>query len=147
MRRLSSVALLSAVLGMVVVTAVPSGATAAEGDPDDYCSHSPDRPLGWLFSEACRGHDECLAALINPDRDSRLACDDSFLDELLEAPNAFTGRACGESPLCRLIANVYHFVVRFVSLQFASVAPVALDAEGGAGEGPGEPSWARPRRS
>ncbi len=134
MRRLSSVTLLLTLLGVLAVTpAGPRGAaTAAEGDPDDYCTHAPDRPFGWQFSDACRGHDECLDALDrDTDRRARLACDDTFLEALLEAPSAFSERLCAESVVCRLLARIYHSVVRLVTLRFVpdartSEAPTGL---------------------
>ncbi len=117
MRRISSVALLLAILAALAVT--PSSTVqAGEGDPGDYCTQSPDRPLGWLFSDACRGHDECLAALDVPvERAERLACDDSFLELLLDARKADGDAICGRSPLCQVLARVYHYVVRMVTLE------------------------------
>ncbi|MCK9487124.1 MAG: phospholipase [Dehalococcoidia bacterium] len=123
MRRLSSVALLLAVLAVLAVFAVtagaPSGVSAQEGHPDDYCTQSPDRPLGWLFTDACRGHDECLEAL-GPVAEvvERLACDDAFLEALLDAPSALHDGVCSRSPMCQVIARIYHFVVRLVTLEF-----------------------------
>lgn len=117
MRRLSSVALLVAVLGVLAVTPNPSRTSAQEGHPDDYCTQSPDRPLGWLFTDACRGHDECLSPLAGAPVPDRLACDDAFLEDLLEAPSALHEGVCSRSPMCQIIARIYHFVVRLVTLQ------------------------------
>src|SRR3546814_19821221 len=67
--------------------------------PGDFCFYSPDRPFGWDFNGACEGHDGCLLELPNaallPDR---LGCDDSFFEDLLQAPHLEMQRACEESP-------------------------------------------------
>ena len=125
MRRHSSVVLLIAVLGVLAVTLGGSEAASAqtEGAPHDYCTQSPDRPLGWLFGDACRGHDECLDALgALPDRLERLACDDEFLFDLLDAPHEDGERVCGKSPVCQLLARVYHYVVRLVTVRLTAVS-------------------------
>lgn len=118
MRRFFSlvlIAVLLAVLGGTLFGVVGRG-EAAEGDPGDYCSQAPDRPLGWLFGEACRGHDECIDAL-GPDTSvaKRVACDDQFLDDLFDARHVVAGGACKEQLVCRVLAVTYHRVVRFVS--------------------------------
>jgi hypothetical protein len=118
MRRVPSLILaatLLAVLGGTLVAAVGRG-EAAEGDPGDYCSQAPDRPLGWLFGEACRGHDECIDALgadvTVPDR---LDCDDRFLGDLLTADHILADGTCHQQLICRALAVTYHRVVRFVT--------------------------------
>ena len=116
MRRLSILAALVAVLVVSAGThAAP--ARAAEGDPGDFCSYSPDYPFGWNFNGACRGHDECLhelpATALLPDR---LHCDDTFFDALLSSPHLSLQGVCEDSAFCHLLANIYHRVVRTVTL-------------------------------
>ena len=141
MRRSLILALL--VCALVAVGGTASGATlrttqAAEGDPGDFCSYSPDRPFGWDFNGACEGHDGCLLELpdtaLLPDR---LGCDDSFFEDLLQAPHLETQRVCGESPFCTFLAALYHRVVRYVTLLSAGAIelPVAALDPGGAGDG------------
>lgn len=120
MRRSSILALLLcalAVFGGTSTGALTGGVSAAEGDPDDYCSFSPDYPFGWSFNDACRGHDECLIDLpdtaLLPDR---LNCDDTFLDLLLESPHVSLDGVCAESRFCSFLANLYYRVVRVVTL-------------------------------
>lgn len=120
MRRVPSLILfatLVALLGGTLVATI-GHSEAAEGDPGDYCSQAPDRPLGWQFSEACRGHDECIDALgADVTVPARLDCDDQFLDDLLTAHHAVVAGSCGEQLVCRALAVTYHRVVRFVTEQ------------------------------
>lgn len=133
MRRTLILALLVLVLagaGGTLPAGESSRARAAEGDPDDFCSHSPDFPFGWSFNEACRGHDECLLDLpdtaLLPDR---LGCDDSFFDDLLESTHLRIEGACAESRICRVLASLYYQVVRFVSMvALGGVEPAVLPA-------------------
>ena len=131
MRRLSILTLLACLLVVASGTAA-SVANAAEGDPGDHCSYSPDYPLGWSFNEACRGHDTCLAGL--PSVASlleRLGCDDSFLADLLEAPHRSLDAVCEDSAICSLLAGLYHRVVRTVTLlAWDGVDPPAARAPG-----------------
>lgn len=120
MRRSSILALLLCAIvvgGGTSSGALTGSASAAEGDPDDYCSYSPDFPFGWSFNDACRGHDECLIDL--PDAaplPDRLDCDDTFLDLLLDSPHVSLEGVCEESRLCNFLANLYYRVVRTVTL-------------------------------
>jgi len=139
-RRISgptSLFLLASVLVLLAVTLISgarpaSEAHAADGDPGDYCSQSPDYPLGWNFNEACRGHDECIDDLrAAGDRSipARLECDDVFLDDLLASPHAVAVGACSQHLVCRVVAQIYYYVVRFVTERFggfASLLPVEL---------------------
>lgn len=112
--------------------ATPSVATAAEGDPGDHCSYSPDYPFGWSFNEACGGHDSCIADL--PAAASlleRLGCDDTFLDDLLGSAHLSLEAACEESTICSLLARLYYRVVRTVTLlSWGAVDPPAARAPG-----------------
>src|SRR5690606_21961850 len=104
---------------LVVVggTAAPSSAVAAEGDPDDFCSYSPDYPFGWSFNEACEGHDTCIAGLpAGITLLERLACDDTFFDDLLESSHHGLEGACAQRRVGSLLADPYHSVVRFATL-------------------------------
>ena len=116
MRRLSILAALAAVLVVSAGTwAAP--AQAAEGDPGDFCSYSPDYPFGWNFNGACRGHDECLDRLPADARlPDRLSCDDAFHGALLHASHLSLPGVCEDSAFCRLLATVYYRVVRTVTL-------------------------------
>lgn len=116
MRRLFILALL---VGAFVVAGGTdaSPASAAEGDSDDYCSHSPDYPFGWSFNEACEGHDSCLFALpSNAPVEDRLGCDDLFFDDLLGSAHLDLEAACEESQFCQFLATLYYRVVRWVTL-------------------------------
>ncbi|MCK9494138.1 MAG: phospholipase [Dehalococcoidia bacterium] len=104
------------VFGGTVVTGT-STASAAEGDPRDFCSYSPDYPFGWSFNEACEGHDTCIVDL--PDAASlleRLACDDGFFADLLDSSHLGVDRVCEDSPVCSFLARMYYRVVRYVTL-------------------------------
>lgn len=116
MRRLSIVALL--VCALAVSAGTTDRASAAEGDPGDYCSYSPDYPFGWSFNAACEVHDTCIDALdAGATLDERLACDDVFLDAMFAAPHLRVEGRCAESGLCAFLARIYHGVVRWVTLQ------------------------------
>lgn len=116
MRRLLILAPLVCLLALAG-GATPSVAVAAEGDPGDHCSYSPDYPLGWSFNGACLGHDTCLAALsATASLLERLGCDDTFLADLLEAPHRSLDAVCEDSAICSLLAGLYHRVVRTVTL-------------------------------
>jgi hypothetical protein len=122
MRRFPSlilIATLLAVLGGTFVAAVGRG-EAAEGDPGDYCSQAPDHPLGWLFTDACQGHDECIDALgVDVTVPDRLGCDDRFLGDLLAAHHVRAEGSCNQQLVCRALALTYHRIVRFVTVQLA----------------------------
>lgn len=122
------VTLLAALGGTLLATVGRS--EAAEGDPGDYCSQAPDRPLGWLFGGACREHDGCIDALggglehadrVAADLPSRVLCDDLFLEALLESPHvALVGDStCRAHLICRSLATTYYRVVRFVTDQLS----------------------------
>jgi len=121
MRRLSTLAFAVCVIvlsGLALSgTVTPSPAGAAEGDPGDFCSFSPDYPFGWSFNEACEGHDSCLdelptaASLLD-----RLGCDDDFFDDLLGSVHLSVDAVCEESTICSLLARIYYRVVRYVTL-------------------------------
>ena len=131
MRRSFILALLVSLL-VVAGGTKASPAVAAEGDPGDYCSHSPDYPFGWSFNEACRGHDTCIADLpVTASLLERLGCDDSFLADLLDAQHRSLDAVCEDSAICSLLAGLYHRVVRTVTmLSWGAVDPSATRAPG-----------------
>ncbi len=100
----------------VLVDAAPAGAQALRTPDVDYCTASPDVPLGWWFNDACRGHDECLAPLAGvADADGRARCDRTFFSDLLAAPHILNGGECRRDAACSRIAFIYFAVVRFTS--------------------------------
>lgn len=116
MRRQIILVLIAATLGVLFGT---SSVAAAEGDPGDYCSYSPDYPFGWNFNDACREHDACLDDLpATASLEDRLACDEGFLEGLLDASHLSLPVACNESLFCRWLATVYYRVVRYATLFF-----------------------------
>lgn len=131
MRRLSILAFLVCVLAVAGGTA-PAVATAAEGDPGDYCSFSPDYPFGWSFNQACEGHDACLDAL--PAAASlldRLGCDDDFFDDLMDSAHLSVEAVCAESTICSFLARIYYRVVRYATLLTSgAVEPPSLRSAG-----------------
>jgi len=132
MRRSSILVLAVCALVIAGGTAIPVPADAAEGDPDDWCSYSPDYPFGWSFNEACEGHDTCLDDLPMPaSLLDRLGCDDEFLEQLLESTHLSIGAVCAESAICRLLATIYYRVVRYVTLLTGgAIAPPSLPSAG-----------------
>ncbi|GMU40847.1 MAG: hypothetical protein AMXMBFR23_17130 [Chloroflexota bacterium] len=114
MRRLSILGL-ATVIGWLAL-APPARAQALRTPEVDYCTASPDVPLGWWFNDACRGHDECLAPLAGmPDAEGRARCDRGFFSDLLAAPHVLSGGECRRDGACARIAYIYFAVVRFTS--------------------------------
>ncbi len=134
MRRCTILVLL--VAAVIALGVTPAPARAAEGDPGDFCSFSPDYPFGWNFNDACRGHDECLDGVPDSALPDRLDCDDGFLDALLDAPHITLRGVCEESRLCSFLANLYHRAVRTVTLLSAGATDLERPTAGSAA-GPG----------
>ncbi|MGE3962008.1 MAG: hypothetical protein AB7F65_10035 [Dehalococcoidia bacterium] len=129
MRRYTILVLLVAAVAALGVTSAP--AQAAEGDPGDFCSFSPDYPFGWSFNDACRGHDECLDGVSGSALPDRLDCDDGFLDALLDSPHLTLQGVCAESRFCSFLATLYHRVVRTVTLLSAGSSDLGRPAGAG----------------
>ena len=111
--------ILPVVLALLVLFGVTTGTTEGqEGTSGDYCSYSPDRPLGWYFSPACEQHDGCIDALAaGVTLEERLRCDEEFRVDLHLATRAGTPGVCGDNLVCRLVADIYYIVVRFLTVQ------------------------------
>lgn len=85
----------------------------------DSCSLSPDEPLGNDFATSCDRHDFGYRNYTRQDRfteANRERIDDGFRADMYSV--------CGDDPLCRGTANVYHFAVR----QFGGVANSTAEA-------------------
>lgn len=121
-----SLALVVALLVTIAAT-TPAEAQVLRTPEVDYCTASPDVPLGWWFNDACRGHDECLAPLAGvPDPSGRANCDRTFFADLLSAPHILSGGECRRDGACSRLAYIYFAVVRFTSrLVDASLAAPA----------------------
>ncbi|MEX2373203.1 MAG: hypothetical protein WD800_05320 [Dehalococcoidia bacterium] len=134
MRRTSILVLLVALLAAPVAVLDAPRAEAKDGDPGDTCSQAPDRPFGWLFTAACGAHDDCVDVVLPEGVAGRLDCDDAFLDALLEAPHEAGAATCRQSVICRILAGVYHRVVRFFTERFG---PPSVDEPRAARDGEG----------
>lgn len=117
MRRSPSLLAALALLVSGALAAPPAAAAQALRTPEtDYCTASPDVPLGWWFNDACRAHDECLAPLAGvADPEGRATCDRTFFADLLAAPHILSGGECRRDGACSRIAYIYFAVVRFTS--------------------------------
>ncbi len=78
----------------------------------DYCSYSPDKPLGFNFKPACQRHDfnyRNFKATVMFNHDSRLIIDNQLLADM---DRICRGYAWWQRPACYGTADTYYGAVR-----------------------------------
>jgi hypothetical protein len=102
-----------AALIALTVVLIPGGSTATAQEPDNFCGTEnfdvPDSGANFDFTDACMAHDQCYATSGGPDgtEADRRACDQAFLDAMLESCQTFA-----RIRICEGVAKTYFLGVR-----------------------------------
>ncbi|MFC7306125.1 phospholipase [Streptomyces monticola] len=81
----------------------------------DYCSKSPDKPLGFNFKNVCAHHDfgyRNYKKLNAFSKATRLRVDKTFLDDMQKVCRTERGHTAGQRKRCLVVARVYYEAVR-----------------------------------
>jgi hypothetical protein len=117
-------ALISASLGVMVLTSGSTALALPVGYAPNGCTWSPDSswvPVYYNFKSQCNRHDYCYDEMwFGGGENGRKGCDDLFLREMQGWCNNYYGAwwASGNRVICRGVASTYYNTVRLVGSSY-----------------------------